>query len=302
MGDPVALVLALDDRLAERRWTPGSRRAGRAAAARSRCTLRPDSSNSSSSRWRRLRRRMRHRTLRAGAPMRDRVHSLSRAVHEAVTAGAPRARAPSDAMSTPRERPVGRRRWRSGPASARPSRRVARSPLSVRELELLEALARRQGRIVPRDELYETVWGGAAAGGRPLGRRLRPQAAREARRRAAGAGSTSTRTSASATGSRPSVHTLFTTRPQLRNRLGLRPLRVSNIYENPSPPDRPLLALALAGGVAACGSDDEAELERRRLRRAPEATSRAASPSTAPRPSTRSPRRRPSSSTRTTPT
>jgi len=33
--------------------------------------------------------------------------------------------------------------------------------LSLRELELLEALARRQGRIVPRRELYETVWGGA---------------------------------------------------------------------------------------------------------------------------------------------
>jgi DNA-binding response OmpR family regulator len=33
--------------------------------------------------------------------------------------------------------------------------------LSLRELDLLEALARRQGRIVPRDELYETVWGAA---------------------------------------------------------------------------------------------------------------------------------------------
>src|SRR3954454_19146120 len=32
--------------------------------------------------------------------------------------------------------------------------------LSVRELELLAALARREGRIVPRSELYETVWGG----------------------------------------------------------------------------------------------------------------------------------------------
>jgi DNA-binding response OmpR family regulator len=31
--------------------------------------------------------------------------------------------------------------------------------MSVRELELLAALARRQGRIVPRAELYETVWG-----------------------------------------------------------------------------------------------------------------------------------------------
>ena len=29
----------------------------------------------------------------------------------------------------------------------------------MRELELLAALARRQGRIVARDELYATVWG-----------------------------------------------------------------------------------------------------------------------------------------------
>jgi DNA-binding response OmpR family regulator len=31
--------------------------------------------------------------------------------------------------------------------------------LSVRELDLLAALARREGRIVSRDELYRTVWG-----------------------------------------------------------------------------------------------------------------------------------------------
>lgn len=31
--------------------------------------------------------------------------------------------------------------------------------LSVRELELLAALARRQGRIVQREELYTVVWG-----------------------------------------------------------------------------------------------------------------------------------------------
>src|ERR687893_2481103 len=31
--------------------------------------------------------------------------------------------------------------------------------LSVRELALLAALGRREGRIVPREELYETVWG-----------------------------------------------------------------------------------------------------------------------------------------------
>ena len=32
--------------------------------------------------------------------------------------------------------------------------------LSLKELELLAALARREGRIVGREELYETVWGG----------------------------------------------------------------------------------------------------------------------------------------------
>jgi len=31
--------------------------------------------------------------------------------------------------------------------------------LSVRELDLLAALLRRQGRVVPRAELYSTVWG-----------------------------------------------------------------------------------------------------------------------------------------------
>ncbi len=31
--------------------------------------------------------------------------------------------------------------------------------LSLRELQVLSALARRQGRIVPRSELYATVWG-----------------------------------------------------------------------------------------------------------------------------------------------
>jgi DNA-binding response OmpR family regulator len=32
--------------------------------------------------------------------------------------------------------------------------------LSVRELSLLAALGRRHGRVVPREELYEAVWGG----------------------------------------------------------------------------------------------------------------------------------------------
>ena len=33
--------------------------------------------------------------------------------------------------------------------------------LSVREFELLAAMARRQGTIVTREDLYQTVWGGA---------------------------------------------------------------------------------------------------------------------------------------------
>ena len=52
-----------------------------------------------------------------------------------------------------------------GPLEIRSSERQAVAAgrtlaLSLRELELLEALARRQGRIVRREELYETVWGG----------------------------------------------------------------------------------------------------------------------------------------------
>jgi DNA-binding response OmpR family regulator len=33
--------------------------------------------------------------------------------------------------------------------------------LSVRELQVLVALARREGRVLSREELYETVWGGS---------------------------------------------------------------------------------------------------------------------------------------------
>jgi DNA-binding response OmpR family regulator len=53
---------------------------------------------------------------------------------------------------------------KAGELEIRPQEHLARArgralSLSVRELELLAALARREGRIVPRDELYETVWG-----------------------------------------------------------------------------------------------------------------------------------------------
>src|SRR3954462_2633047 len=52
----------------------------------------------------------------------------------------------------------------AGELEIRPAEHLARArgralSLSVRELELLAALVRRQGRIVPRAELYETVWG-----------------------------------------------------------------------------------------------------------------------------------------------
>jgi len=52
----------------------------------------------------------------------------------------------------------------AGALEIRPDERQAMAAghtlaLSVRELELLAALARREGRIVPRAELYETVWG-----------------------------------------------------------------------------------------------------------------------------------------------
>jgi DNA-binding response OmpR family regulator len=37
--------------------------------------------------------------------------------------------------------------------------------LSVRELELLAAMARRQGAIISREDLYRTVWGGELRAG-----------------------------------------------------------------------------------------------------------------------------------------
>jgi DNA-binding response OmpR family regulator len=53
---------------------------------------------------------------------------------------------------------------KSGALEIRPSEYIALAggralTLSVRELELLAALGRREGRIVPREELYLTVWG-----------------------------------------------------------------------------------------------------------------------------------------------
>src|SRR3954454_22131820 len=57
----------------------------------------------------------------------------------------------------------------AGELEVRPSEHLARAggrtlSLSVRELDLLAALARREGKIVGRDELYETVWGAPLRG------------------------------------------------------------------------------------------------------------------------------------------
>src|SRR4051794_25279691 len=57
----------------------------------------------------------------------------------------------------------------AGELEIRPSEHLARArgrvlSLSVRELDLLAALARREGKIVPRNELYETVWGAPLRG------------------------------------------------------------------------------------------------------------------------------------------
>ena len=57
----------------------------------------------------------------------------------------------------------------AGELEIRPAEHLARArgrtlSLSVRELDLLAALARREGKIVSRDELYETVWGSPLRG------------------------------------------------------------------------------------------------------------------------------------------
>ena len=59
---------------------------------------------------------------------------------------------------------AGREVLTAGDLEIRPAEHLARArgralSLSVRELDVLAALARREGRIVAREELYETVWG-----------------------------------------------------------------------------------------------------------------------------------------------
>jgi DNA-binding response OmpR family regulator len=80
-------------------------------------------------------------------------------VHEAVTDGTAR----SDSLA-PMTITHDGEVLRAGELEIRPGEhRVLAAgrtlPLSLRELDLLAALARREGRIVGRDELYESVWG-----------------------------------------------------------------------------------------------------------------------------------------------
>ena len=147
--------------------------------------------------------------------------------------------------------------------------------LSVREFGLLVAFVRaRRGHRPPRGALPRGL-GRAAARRRPLGRRLRPQAAREARGRAPGHALHPHPRRASATGSSRSLHTLFTPRSQLGNRLICEPMRASTadqlqgaslaVPRRSSPSAARRCSLL---GIAACGSDDSSPATRRAARAA----------------------------------
>ena len=158
---------------------------------------------------------------------------------------------------------------RAGELEIRPSEHLARArgrtlSLSVRELELLAALARREGRIVPREELYETVWGAPLrAEDRSVDvyvHKLRTKLAARCP-----SGGSSTPTSGSATGSSRSLHTFFTAREQVGNRWARACLRGSaatttrrkGLMRTTRFMPALAAAAALAFGVAACGSDNQ---------------------------------------------
>ena len=119
----------------------------------------------------------------------------------------------------------------AGELEIRPSEHLARArgrtlSLSVRELELLAALARREGRIVAREELYETVWG-APLRGQDRSVDVYVHKLRTKLATALPEWGSSTPTSASATASSPSLHSFFTGREQVGNRISRGPARVA---------------------------------------------------------------------------
>ena len=191
------------------------------------------------------------------------VHNLSRAVHRAVT-GTAAAPQPLAAMEPTREHEV----LRAGDLEVRPADHLALvgagPSLSMRELELLAALARSAGPDRSARRALRDGLGRAAARARPLRRRLRPQAAVEAGPRDPGLRGSSTRTSASVTGSSRST-TSSATRAQPTSRTHTsHPFHkgVDNREQDgfPMRNNRLPVVLAVAGalafGVAACGDDD----------------------------------------------
>ena len=135
--------------------------------------------------------------------------------------------------------------------------------LSVREFGLLVAFVRSGGRHrAPRGPLPRGL-GRSAALRRPLDRRLRPQAAREARGGASRARAGSTPTWASATASTPSPSHPFHTTVTALQQADLEPMRASSPSTTRSTPLRSTKVLAvgctalLAVGVAACGSEQQ---------------------------------------------
>ncbi len=95
-----------------------------------------------------------------------------------VVAAYPESAEPTLTSSTPASSRSGSARGSCSPPAGRSRCRCASSNCSSRWRE-------RQGAIITREELYRTVWGGELRRGRPLRRRVREQAARQARGRAA---------------------------------------------------------------------------------------------------------------------
>ena len=96
--------------------------------------------------------------------------SASRVLHDSITTSQPVRGGPSESMCRWRalvttRAPCMRASSRSGSARVSCSPRGRALTLSVREFELLVAMARRAGAIVTREELYAAVWGGELRAG-----------------------------------------------------------------------------------------------------------------------------------------
>ena len=171
MGDPVALVLAVDQRRARARRARASRPAGRAAAV-------ADAHDRPPRAARRARAHRHRRTCAAGPSRRTVARPLARHrarspfFHRRFTRRVTSGRARGDDAGPPWRRHSSMRttiitsaRSRSGRSAASRWPSGSALSLSVREFGLLVALARSGGGIVRREDLYRRVWGGALRGG-----------------------------------------------------------------------------------------------------------------------------------------